>query len=242
MRIPTLQGIIKRRLLVNFRADPETTQKLLPKEFRPKLHKNKAIAGICLIRLERIHPKLVPEFLGLSSENAAHRIAILWEDERGETREGVYIPRRDTDSLINATVGGTLFPGEHNRADFKVERTGNEIDFAMQSRDKKVAVELKGRITNVLPKTSIFSSLDEASKFFEPGSLGFSVTNNAHYLDGITLKTREWKVDVLEIDDVHSSFYDDETIFPQGSIDFDHALIMQNIVHEWHSAPRFELK
>ena len=242
MKIPTLQGIIKRRLLVNFRADPEIIQKILPPEFSPKLHKGRAIAGICLIRLEHTRPKFTPEFLGLSSENAAHRIAVLWEDECGETREGVYIPRRDTDSLINATVGGTLFPGEHNRADFKVERTADEIDFAMQSRDKKVAVELKGRITDVLPKNSIFSSLDEASKFFEPGALGFSVTNNAHYLDGITLKTREWKVDALEIDDVHSSFYDDETIFPKGSIEFDHALIMQNIAHEWHSAPGFELK
>jgi uncharacterized protein YqjF (DUF2071 family) len=242
MKIPTLQGIIKRRLLVNFRADPEIVQKILPKEFRPKLHKNKAIVGICLIRLERIHPKLVPEFLGLSSENAAHRIAVLWEDESGKTREGVYIPRRDTDSLINATVGGTLFPGEQNRADFKVERTGDEIDFAMHSRDKKVALRLKGRITDVLPKTSVFSSLDEASKFFEPGALGFSVTNNAHYLDGITLKTKEWKVDAFGIDDVHSSFYDDEAIFPKGSIEFDHALIMQNIAHEWHSAESFELK
>ncbi len=242
MKTPTLQGIIKRRLLVNFRADAENTQKILPKEFRPKLHKGKAIAGICLIRLEHIRPKFTPEFIGLSSENAAHRIAVLWEDENGETREGVYIPRRDTDSLINSTVGGTLFPGEHHRAEFEVEKIENEIYFAMKSNDKKIAVELKGRITDALPETSIFASLAEASKFFESGSLGFSVTKNANYLDGISLETKTWRVDALEIDFVHSSFYDNELIFPQGSIEFDHALIMQNIAHEWHSAPGFELK
>ena len=242
MRIPTLQGVIKRRLLVNFRADAENIQKILPKEFRPKLHKGKAIAGICLIRLEQMRPKFTPEFLGLSSENAAHRIAVLWEDETGETREGVYIPRRDTDSFINSTIGGTLFPGEQNRADFTVERAENEIDFAMKSKDKKVAVALKGRITDVLPETSIFSSLNEASKFFEPGSLGFSVTNDVNYLDGISLATKSWKVEALEIDYVHSSFYDDASIFPKDAIEFDHALIMQNIAHEWHSAPPFELK
>ncbi len=242
MRIPTLQGIIRRRLLVNFRADAENIQKILPKEFRPKLQKGKAIAGICLIRLERMRPKFTPELLGISSENAAHRIAVLWEDASGETREGVYIPRRDTDSFINATVGGTLFPAEQNRADFTIEREENEIDFAMKSKDKKVFVALKGRITDVLPETSIFSSLDEASKFFEPGSLGFSVTGGGKSLDGIVLKTKEWKVDAFAIDNVHSSFYDNASVFPKGSIEYDHALIMQNIAHEWHSAPPFELK
>lgn len=242
MKIPTLQGIIKRRLLVNFRAEAENIQKSLPKEFRPKLHKGKAIAGICLIRLEQIRPKFTPDFLGLSSENAAHRIAVEWEDETGETREGVYIPRRDTDSFINSTVGGTLFPGEHHKANFEVERIENEIDFAMKSDDEKVSVELKGRLSDDLPETSIFSSLSEASKFFEPGSLGFSVTKNANYLDGISLETKTWKVEALEIDYVRSSFYDDESIFPKGSIEFDHALIMQNIAHEWHSAAGFELK
>lgn len=242
MKIPTLQGIIKRRLLVNFRADAENIRKILPQEFRPKLHQGNAIAGICLIRLEQIRPKFTPDFLGLSSENAAHRIAVEWEDENGETCEGVYIPRRDTDSFINATVGGTLFPGEHHKADFKVERIENEIDFAMKSDDKKVSVELKGKISEALPKTSVFSSLAEASKFFEPGSLGFSVTKNGNYLDGISLETKIWKVDAFEIDYVRSSFYDDESIFPKGSIEFDHALIMQNIAHEWHSAAGFELK
>lgn len=242
MRIPTLQGIIKRRLLVNFRADAENIRKILPKKFRPKLHRGNAIAGICLIRLERIRPKYTPEFFGISSENAAHRIAVLWEDENGETHEGVYIPRRDTDSFINSTVGGTLFPGEHHKADFKVESVENEIDFTMRSDDKKVSVALKGKISDALPETSVFSSLSEASKFFEPGSLGFSVTKNGNYLDGISLETKTWKVDAFEIDYVRSSFYNDESIFPKGSIEFDHALIMQNIAHEWHSAAGFELK
>ncbi|HQU85804.1 MAG TPA: DUF2071 domain-containing protein [Pyrinomonadaceae bacterium] len=242
MKIPTLQGIIKRRLLINFRADAEYVQKILPNEFRPKLYKNKAIIGICLIRLENIRPKFTPEFFGLSSENGAHRIAVEWEDETGKTREGVFIPRRDTDSLINSAVGGTLFPGEHHHAEFKVKRIKNEIDFAMQSDDKKVSVELKGIISNALPRTSIFDSLAEASSFFEPGSLGFSVTKSGNYLDGIVLETKTWKVDALEIDYIHSSFYDTESVFPKGSIEFDHALIMQNIAHEWHSAPSFELK
>jgi len=44
---------------------------------------------------------MMPEAVGFSSENAAHRIAVLWDDEQGVTREGVFIPRRDTNSPVN---------------------------------------------------------------------------------------------------------------------------------------------
>lgn len=88
MRFPKVHGTIKRRLLVNFRVDPEIMQRHLPPQFTPKLHRGYAIAGICLIRLENIRPRRFPSLLGLSSENAAHRIAVTREDESG-AHEGV---------------------------------------------------------------------------------------------------------------------------------------------------------
>ncbi|CAN5434667.1 DUF2071 domain-containing protein [soil metagenome] len=241
MKIPALQGIIKRRILVNYRAEPSVIQNILPKGFRPKLHKDKAIAGICLIRLEHIRPKFVPEFVGITSENAAHRIAVLWEDGKGKTQEGVFIPRRDTNSFTNSTVGGKLFPGEHHRANFEITENENKINFSMKSEDKTASVKLAGKISENFPETSVFSSLDEASKFFEKGSLGYSATKDGKDLDGIVLEIKDWKVEGLDLDFVESSFYDDENIFPKGSIEFDHALLMQNIVHEWHNASSFDL-
>src|SRR5438045_6491094 len=95
-----VHGIIGRRLLINFRVDPAVMQKLLPAPFRPKLHNGYGIAGICLIRLEDIRPRYFPGIAGTTSENAAHRMAVTWEDAAG-SHEGVYIPRRDTASLIN---------------------------------------------------------------------------------------------------------------------------------------------
>jgi len=242
MKIPTLQGTIRRRILVNYRAEPKTIQKILPSRFRPKLHDGRAIAGICLIRLEHIRPKFAPEFVGVSSENAAHRIAVLWEDVNGETKEGVYIPRRDTNSFINHFAGGTLFPGEHNAADFSVTENGREIDFAMRSKDGMVEVKLKGKISEKFPENSIFASIAEASTFFEKGSLGYSVTKGGKELDGITLQIKNWKVEALNLDSVESNFYKNEDMFPKGSIEFDHALLMRNVAHKWHSAPDFELK
>ncbi len=112
MKIPTIQGLIDRRVLVNFTVDPDIIQKILPDTFQPKIYKGKSIVGICLIRLKYIRPKGLPNFAGISSENGAHRIAVVWT-ENGETKEGVFIPLRDTSSYLNSLAGGRIFPGRH---------------------------------------------------------------------------------------------------------------------------------
>lgn len=236
MRLPVVEGIIRRRILVNFRVEPDVIKRQLPSRFRPKLQAGKAIAGICLIRLEHIRPKRMPEFVGINSENAAHRIAVLWDAPDGETHEGVFIPRRDTNSEMNHLLGGRFFPGEHHRARFAVQESESGISFSMKSVDGTVAVELAGRVSDALPQNSIFSSLAVSSAFFETGSLGYSATGDPLRLDGVRLRTKEWRVEPLELSKVYSSYFADESRFPQGSVEFDHALLMKNIDHEWQSA------
>ncbi|MDF3056105.1 MAG: hypothetical protein K0R17_320 [Rariglobus sp.] len=236
MRIPKIKGVIKRRLLVNFRASPEIVQPLLPAPFRPKLHKGFALVGICLIRLEQIRPAALPGFLGASSENAAHRIAVQWNDASGNLCEGVYIPRRDSSSWLNQLAGGRLFPGVHHAATFSVMDQISHIELSMQSRDGEVSINVVGSEANEIPKTSCFASLVEASAFFEAGSLGYSASHTPEKSDGLILHTSEWRVRALEVSSVHSSYFEDPVRFPQGSVCFDHALVMRNILHEWHWA------
>jgi hypothetical protein len=223
-------------MLINFRVDAAVMQKFLPAPFRPKLHQGYAIAGICLIRLEHIRPGGLPAFLGFSSENAAHRIAVEWDDPSGELREGVYIPRRDTGSFLSHLTGGRIFPGEHHLASFRVADDGTRVDFTMASCDKTVSVRVRGSDSDVLPASSCFTSLAESSHFFECGSVGYSVTCDAHRLDGLRLKTLTWQVGALTVEHVESSFFADTNLFPSGSVEFDHALIMRDIPHEWHQA------
>jgi hypothetical protein len=228
MSIPVLKSTIGRRLLVNFRADAEAIRSKLPLPFRPKLHGGNAIVGVCLIRLEHIRPAFLPPFIGASSENAAHRIAVLWEDEAGTTQEGVYIPRRDTSSVFNHLAGGRLFPGQHQLASFEVQTTESQIDFQMRSRDNKVEIRVAGQVAPELPASSCFSSLAEASSFFESGSLGYSARYDSSQLDGVRMLTHTWQVEALDISEVYSSYYADEDEFPKGSIIYDHTLLMKN--------------
>ena len=237
MKLPVIQGVIRRRLLVNFRVDPAVMQRSLPDRFRPKLQNGHAIAGICLIRLEHVRPRHVPAALGISSENAAHRVAVTWNDDDGTPREGVYICRRDTSSLLNHLAGGRIFPGEHHRAAFEVATENGTIDLRMHSDDGEVRVAVRAHVEEKLPSGTSFASLEEASQFFAAGSLGFSVTTDPHRLDGLRLQTEAWKVEPLAVESCFSSYFSDETRFPKGSIEPDCALLMRDIEHEWLQEP-----
>ncbi|MCK7555465.1 DUF2071 domain-containing protein [Chitinophaga sedimenti] len=172
MKLPVLHGVIDRRLLVNFAADPEVVARLIPAPFQPKLHRGKAIVGVCLIRLKQIRPKGFPGFMGISSENGAHRFAVEWE-ENGVIKEGVYIPRRDTSLRLNTWAGGRVFPGTHYLAKFEVKEGRGKYQVAFQSSDHtRIAVDAEEATT--LNADSVFGSLDDVSCFFERGSIGYS--------------------------------------------------------------------
>ncbi|MEZ0324622.1 MAG: DUF2071 domain-containing protein [Fimbriimonas sp.] len=236
--LPTIAGIIARRLLVNFRVDPEVAQQHLPSGVRLKLHKGYGVAGICLIRLERMHPAFLPLSVGLSSENAAHRYAVTYRSENGET-DGVYIPRRDTNSRLTQLLGGKLVPGTHHAATFQVDDHDGRIGFAMDSDDEESRVRVVGTESVKLPSSSIFESLDESSTFFEGGASGLSDRAQSDGHDQVELVIDGWEVRPFDVEMVQSSYFDDENRFPTGSAVFDHALIMRDMRHQWRSRARY---
>lgn len=231
MRIPTIHGYIERRILINFTADPKVVEKIVPFPFRPKTYEGKAIVGICLIRLKNIKPKGFPDFMGVNSENGAHRIAVEW-DEEGETKSGVYIPRRDTSLILNTLVGGRIFPGKHYLAKFNVKENNGNYHVDFKSSDN-TETSIDATETTEFNDKSIFKTLKNASNFFENGDLGYSL--NKSRFDGLRLKTYYWEVKPLEVLKVKSSFFENEEIFPKGSVIFDHALLMSNVEHEWEN-------
>jgi hypothetical protein len=236
MRVPILRGVIDRRMLVNFRVRPEALQRVLPPPFRPRLVRGVGMAGVCLIRLKHIRPRFLPAVLGISSENAAHRIAVEWERD-GRLHQGVYIPRRDTSSRLNALAGGRLFPGVHHHARFDVQERDGRYRLALRSDDGRTRLSVRARLVPTLPAGSVFRSLREASEFFEVGSLGYSPGIAAGQFDGLELRTFQWRMQPLAIETVESSFFSDAGIFPPGSVEFDCALLMRGVEHEWCQQP-----
>jgi hypothetical protein len=233
MRPPSLVGVIERRLLINYRTDPELTRRLVPAPLRPQVIYGYAAAGICLIRLGQLRPRRVPSALGRRSENAAHRIAVEWDTPDG-VAAGVYIPRRDSDSAMNVVVSGRLFPGQQHRAKFDVHETDQDLRVAFTSSDRTAVVSAHATTTPDWRATALFASLDEASDFFRHGAKGYSATRGGRCLDGLELETRAWQIEPVEIVTARSSFFDDPTRFPAGSATLDGALLMRHVPVTWN--------
>jgi hypothetical protein len=236
MKIPVVRGVIDRRILVNYRVNPEILASRLPAPFRPKLVHGTGMAGICLIRLRNIRPAFLPSWIGIASENAAHRAAVEWE-ENGAPRQGVFVWRRDTSHWFNVLAGGRIFPGVHHHSKFTVSETTSHLRVSLRSDDGLANMAVSCRHTKRFAPESIFESLEEASGFFQSGALGYSPLRESARFQGLELHCVNWSVQPLLVESVRSSFFEDKAIFPQGSMEFDSALFMQGIDHEWRGSP-----
>ncbi len=234
MRLPVVKGLIERRVLVNFRVRADVLQRLVPAPFRVLTVGGWGMAGVCLIRLAHERPRFLPSFLGFGSENAAHRIAVEWDAASGPVK-GVYVHRRDTSSALNAFVGGRYFPGKHHRATFTVTETERDYAIALRSTDGATHIAVRGRVASALPPTSVFADVAVASAFFEQGAIGCSATDDPHCFDCLELRSFGWHVEPLAVERVESSWFEDTVRFPAGSVEFDSALLMRDVAHEWWS-------
>ena len=241
MRPPTMSSVIERRLLVNYRVDAAVAARLLPTPLRPQLVNGWAVAGICLIRLGRLRPSWAPGWAGMRTENAAHRVAVEW-DAMGGRQSGVYIPRRDSNSVITVLAGGRLFPGDHHRAFFDVHETERSLHVAFASTDGIGHVSVDIRVAQQLQGSALFADLRAASDFFRRGSAGFSATRDSGRIEGLELRTDRWVVEPAEVISVRSSFFNDARLFPPGSAVLDSALLMRQVPATWNAIkPRFRV-
>lgn len=235
--IPGVRAVMTRRVLVNFRVRPGVLERLVPLPFQVAQVRGWGLAGICLIRLEALRPEGVPAWLGLSSENAAHRIAVEWDD-RGHRRPGVYILRRDTDSVVNRLAGGRLFPGVHAAAEFSVREAEGRLDLKMQGRDRDVWLRVDVERADGWPEGSVFGSLEEASTFFRGGCRGWSPVRDGSGFEGAELEPERWTMRPLKVHGAASSFFEDVDRFPKGTVELDSAILMEGIPHRWRDLGR----
>jgi hypothetical protein len=229
-RSMSLEGNIERRVLINYRLDPEVARRLLPQPFRPQLVDGVAVAGVCFIRLGGMRPSGLGSGRGWRGESSAHRIAVEWESEEG-MQTGVYVPERHSASWLPVVVGGRVFPGTQRRARFAVREDGTSMSLALTASDAFVAAEVD---TADEWTSTLFPTVDAASDFFREGNVAWSPARRAHEFEGLELETSAWRVTAGRADAVRSSFFD---ALPKGSAILDDVLIMRDVPVRW-TTPR----
>lgn len=234
MNIPVLDGLIDRRILINYRVHPDAVRPLLPAFMDPLVINGYASAGICLLRLKDIGIKYSPRPFRITSENAAHRFLVTYS-ENGKQVHGVYIPRRDTDSSMNVLLAGKLLSWPHYAATFRSSEANGHYAVTMESSDKYSSLSIEADLSEAFPVDSMFDSLDHASAVFQGCQTGVSPSTHPESYKRVRLETKSWIVKPLVVRKLQSSYFEDQLTFPQHTIQFDNALLMEGIEHEWHS-------
>lgn len=230
--IKVIKGTIDRRVLINYRLDPDYLSKMLPEPFKPRLFDGSALGGICLIRFKDMRPTWLPQFLGTTSENGTHRFCVEWTT-KGKRHTGIYVKQRFTNSRLHEFGGGKVFPGNLTFSKFKVNENNGKYEISFKSKNNDKVNVLVDEADAKFPSNSVFSNIDQASQFFEKDDIGYSPSSNKKVHQGVKLNTTEWKVSPLKVIKASSSLFTNEKIFPNGSAHIDHALIMKNIKHDW---------
>lgn len=224
MSRPAIASFIERRLLVNFRLDPDVTARILPEGTRPLLRRGHAVGGICLIRLAGARRSggplpgladLAGRF-GLRTELAVHRIATVWQGPDGP-EQGVYIPRRDTDSRISTLTAGLFLPGEHHLARFEVEESPERLRIGFRSADGTAHAQVQALVADRLRGSALFADLDEAAAFVREAP------------DGYAARGEEFSIRPATLLHVASSYFEDPDRFPEGTAIADSALVLRDV-------------
>jgi Uncharacterized conserved protein (COG2071) len=231
--LPVLEGTIARRVLLNFRADPEVVRRLVPAPLEVAVQNGAAVVGVCLIRLAQLRPRGLPGFVGIASENMAHRVAIRYPTPEGP-RDGIFIWQRHSDSALLCLAGGRLFPGVHHRARFHPVEDADGLWMEVRTEGGAVDVTFHASEAPAFAPTPAFPTFEDARAFFARGDCGFSCSLDGGRLEAMRVKTRQWAMSPLVAADVRAAFYEAPSRFPPGSIAFDGAVVMRGIPHEWH--------
>jgi hypothetical protein len=227
--VPRMAATIERRLLVNYRVDPDAAATLLPDGLRPQVVDGSAVAGVCLIRLGNFRPAWLSARVGHRSENAAHRVAVEWDGPEG-LRTGVYIPRRHSASVLARVAGGRVFPGVHERATVESVESASNLSVKFDAADLHLRVDVEV-VPRGLFRSTLFSDLTSASEFFRKDAVGWSPTRSGR-LEALRLDTNAWRVEPGHATRVESNFFD---ALPAGTAQFDHVLVMRQVPVVWSS-------
>jgi hypothetical protein len=219
----------ERRIVLNYRIDPAIASRAMPPPFRPHLESGWAIGGLCIAHLRPAVPRFVRSVVSV-----AHRFVV-------ETPGGgpaVYVPRRDTSSLVATLIGGRVVPGVQQRATIVSTLDDGAVAVDLSSTDGRMQVELRAQVRSEIDPASVYRDEADASAALRHAPMGYSPARSAGRLEVVELCADDWRLTPLSIDRVASSYFDDVRMFPVGSIEPDSAFVMTDVAHRWRLHPR----
>ncbi|MDQ6837899.1 MAG: hypothetical protein M3137_06075 [Actinomycetota bacterium] len=83
-------------------------------------------------------------------------------------------------------------PGDYRRAHLIARDAAGVLHVSFETADGAAAVEVRAEPASDLGSGFLFADVDQASAFFQKGSVGCSATRGCDRFDGMELRTEAW--------------------------------------------------
>lgn len=237
MKRSTVKGLIDWKILINYKVELSVLQQYLPKPFFPRSIRGFGLVGIAVTKQKGVRSIGRPAPLGLNAMLVEHQAAVTWEDG-GRLRHGLYIPRRDTSSLLQLMMGDRLSGGLHHLARIRARIRQDRYVVSMRGMNQEgVRAKLMAKLTDRFPMGSVMKELETAVSFFESGKVAYSPLYKHSIFEGVEWNAQDFSIQPLRVERLEGNYWEEIAGFPKKSIFFDHAILIQGAPYQWNHMP-----
>jgi hypothetical protein len=191
----TMEGRLAECYLFHFNTPLKVAKNLLPAGIEPLIHRDRAILGIVLTRIEKMRPRGFPRFAGVSYWHLGYRYYVKARTGSGEEMEGLYFFRSDCDSGWIA-MGGQQF----SRFDFRKmkllrKKEGTCVRFEITAHDAQIQISIHSGEDPGLPLGSVFKDRSEADRILKYKPAALSVFGEKLTVLQVHRNESEWHLD-----------------------------------------------
>jgi Uncharacterized conserved protein (COG2071) len=178
MNAPTMRGHLRHCWLFTWRTPVAAAQAILPAPLEPVTCGGFAFWNVVVCRVEGLRPAPLPQAMGLSYWHVAYRLHARARLDCGETVEGLYFVRSDSDNAIVSSGGNWLTDFRFHTASVEVALEAAAITGRIHSSDGSASFRLTDNPPSSLSSGSPFASLSEAAEFLKYKPFALSPAGN----------------------------------------------------------------
>ncbi len=208
----TMTGRLSECILLSYSVPAASVQALVPSGLELVTHEGKAFWNIVVSTIDKMRPRLVPRWAGITYHHIAYRLQVAAETESGESLTGLYFLRSDVSSSLVGTTGNWLSDFKLHAAEIDISE--DEACLALAVRSSESAGTARLRIdcsSRANLETGLFNDQGEQEAMLKYQPLGLAIGSQHRIrLAEVIRDESAWREETVTVLDAEWGFFDDE--------------------------------
>jgi hypothetical protein len=231
MNAPTMRGHLRHCWIFTWRTPIGAAQPHLPAPLELVTHGGFAFWNVVVCEVRGLRPAPLPPIVGLGYWHVAYRLHTRVRVESGETIEGLYFVRSDSDRLIVSTAGNWLTDFRFRTARIAVAKEDGIVEGEIRSRDAKARFRLREGTPGSLSPGSPFASVGEAGDFLKYKPFALSpVGKDSVSIVRVVRNEADWRSRIVTVEESNWQFFAGREVAPEV------CYAVEPIDYEWRRA------